>query len=99
MDWKIAQAKQRFSEVVRRAATEPQLIHNRDHLVASVLGPEDTAEFLAWQKRRRASVASALTEARAICAEEGYALETEPRADRPNPLLRTANARRHERHQ
>jgi hypothetical protein len=97
--WKVGQAKQQFSEVLRRAEKEPQLIQNRERLVAAVLGPADTAEFLAWRERRRASLAEALGDARRICTEEGYALEVGPRADRPNPLLRVADARRHQRHQ
>lgn len=99
MSWKIAGAKQHFSEVLRRAADEPQLIHNRERLVASVLGPADTAAFLAWRKSRSGAVAQALAEARRICSEERYSLEVGPRTDRANPvLLRVADARRHQRH-
>lgn len=97
MSWKIGSAKQQFSEVLRRAAEEPQLIHNRDRLVGVVLGPEDTALFLAWRERQKGALAESLREARSICAEERYCLEVEPRADRKNPLLRVADARRHQR--
>ena len=48
MSWNIAQAKQRFSEVVRQAAEEPQLIYNRDHLVAAVIDAEDFEAFKQW---------------------------------------------------
>jgi hypothetical protein len=99
MVWKVGKAKQQFSEVLRRAADEPQLIHNRDRLVAAVLGPEDTAQFLAWHQRKSATLSRSLGEARRICTEEGYALEVERRIDRPNPLLRVADARRHQRRQ
>lgn len=40
MPWNIAQAKQRFSEIVRRAAEGPQLIYNRKRLVAAVIDAE-----------------------------------------------------------
>ena len=98
MVWKIGGAKQHFSEVLRLAAEEPQLIHNRDRLVAAVLGPEDTAEFLAWRERKAGALTEALREARQICAEEEYALEIPRRVDRKNPILRVADARRHQRH-
>jgi hypothetical protein len=99
MSWKIGMAKEHFSEVLRRAVDEPQLIHNRERLVASVLGPQDTAAFLAWRKSRSGAVAQALAEARRICSEEEYTLEVGRRFDRANPvLLRVADAGRHKRH-
>jgi uncharacterized protein YcgL (UPF0745 family) len=97
MSWKIAEAKQQFSEVLRRAAGKPQLIHNRDRLVGAVIGPEDTAAFLAWKAQQAALLSDAIDEVRRICTEEGYFLELPPRADRKNPLLRVADARRHQR--
>ena len=99
MSWKVAAAKQKFSEVLRRAAREPQLIHNRDELVGAVIGPDDTAQFLAWRARRATALADAIDEAQRICAEEDYRLELPPRTDRPNALLQVADARRHQRHQ
>jgi hypothetical protein len=95
MSWKIGQAKQRFSELVRRAAEEPQLVHNRDRLVAAVLGPEDAVAFLAF--RQKSSIRESLAEARRICDEESYELEIPARVDRPNAVLRVADARRHQR--
>lgn len=98
MSWKVGAAKQQFSEVLRRAAEEPQLIHNRDQLVGVVLGPEDTALFLAWRGRRKAALAESLREARRICSEERYSLRLPPRTDRKNPMLRVADARGHKHH-
>jgi len=87
MNWKVAEAKQRFSEVVRAAEEEPQLIFNRDRLVAAVVEPDAFQEFLAWRREtERRSVADAFAEGRRICAEEGYTLEVPPREDRPNPF-------------
>jgi antitoxin (DNA-binding transcriptional repressor) of toxin-antitoxin stability system len=45
MDWKIGGAKQRFSEVVRQAASDPQSIYNRDHPVAAVISAESLEAF------------------------------------------------------
>ena len=43
MSWSIAQAKQRFSELLRQAAEAPQLIFNRERMVAAVIDAR-----LAW---------------------------------------------------
>ncbi len=101
MVWKIGSAKQRFSEVLRLAAEQPQIIHNRDAVVGAVLGPEDTTAFLAWRERKSDRIAEALREARQICAEERYVLPlkrgVDPRVDRENPVLKVADARGHHR--
>jgi hypothetical protein len=98
MSWKIGNAKQRFSELVRKAAEAPQAIHNRERLVATVIGPDDSKLFLEWRAQRRAPLSEALREARRIAAQENYELTVPPRRDRPNALLRVADARRHQRH-
>ena len=89
MNWKIGEAKQRFSEVVRAAEDEPQKIYNRDRLVAAVVGPGEIKDFLAWRERRmKGSLADSIRELSRICAEEGYTLEIPSREqkDRPNPF-------------
>jgi len=89
MQWKIGEAKQRFSEVVRAAEGEPQRIYNRDRLVAAVVGPGEIAEFMAWRERRqKGSLADSIRELSRICAEEGYTLEipSREREDRSNPF-------------
>ncbi len=89
MDWKIGEAKQRFSEVVRAAEEEPQRIYNRDRLVAAVVGPREIRDFLAWRERqRKGSLADSIRELSRICAEEDYILEVPNReqAGRPNPF-------------
>lgn len=88
MNWKIAEAKQRFSEVVKAAEEEPQLIFNRDRLVAAVVEPDAFQEFLNWrQETERRSIADAFDEARRIFTEEGYELEIPSSEDRPNPFV------------
>jgi prevent-host-death family protein len=49
MNWNIAQAKQHFSDVVKQAATEPQIIYNRNTPVAAMIAAEDLAEYRAWK--------------------------------------------------
>lgn len=99
MTWKVASAKQQFSEVLRRAAEAPQAIHNRDRLVATVIGPEDSRLFLEWRRQLRAPMSELLREARRIATEEGYSLKVPQRVDRPNAFLMVSDARRHKRHQ
>ena len=102
MSWKIADAKQHLSEVIRRAGREPQLILNRARPVAGVVAAEELSDYIAWRKSRsRVTLADALAQARAICAEESYTLTIHGRRDRPNPVVRGARHahRRHERRQ
>lgn len=85
--WGIAEAKQRFSEVVRAAQEEPQMIYNRDRLVAAVVGGEVLPGFLSWHETRsERSLADAFTELRRLAAEEDFELVVPPRRDRANPF-------------
>jgi prevent-host-death family protein len=94
VNWKIAEAKQRFSEVVRRSVDEPQLIYNRDRLVAVVVPPQSFRGYEEWrQERERRTVADAFAELRALCEEEGYELELPERSDRPNPFAEALDER------
>jgi transposase-like protein len=88
MSWNIAQAKQRFSEVVKQAAVEPQLIYNRDRLVVAVINAEDFAIFKRWRNQtERRTLAEEFAELRKIVEEEHYELIVPPRLDRPNAFL------------
>src|SRR4051794_26618649 len=85
MKWQVADAKGRLSELIRATANEPQLILNRDRVVAAVVDPETFADYEKWkEQQQRSSLADAFTELRAICEEEGYELIIPPREDRPN---------------
>ncbi|MCP4593197.1 MAG: prevent-host-death protein [bacterium] len=87
MDWKIAQAKQRLSEVIRAAGEEPQRIFNRDRLVAALVDGETFEEFDAWRRRQeRRSIGDDFAELRALCAAEDYELPVVEREDRANPF-------------
>src|SRR5688572_11607958 len=52
MVWKIAEAKQRFSELVKAAEDEPQWIYNRDKLVAAMVPADTLKEFLDWRHQK-----------------------------------------------
>ena len=100
MGWTITEAKQHFSDVVRRASREPQVIVSRDRPVAAVIGAGELDAFLAWRARKPARpLGEALAEPGRICEEEGYALEPPERADRPNPIVLEGERapRRHQR--
>jgi len=87
MDWKIAEAKQKFSEVVRSAAKRPQHIYNRKRLVAVLIDPQEYRAFETWKEERRGpSMAEAIEEVRRICVEEDFDLELPERRDRTNPF-------------
>jgi prevent-host-death family protein len=55
ISWNIAEARQRFSEIIRQSAETPQLIYNRNRLVAAVIAAEDYRAFQAWSEQRRAA--------------------------------------------
>ena len=87
MNWRIAEAKQSFSRLISATHEEPQLIYNRDRLVAAVIEAEIFQEFQDWQnEHRRPSVAEGAKRVRRACAEEGYVFEQPSRQDRPNPF-------------
>ena len=81
--WKVAEAKQQFSEVIRRSGSEPQQIYNRDRLVAAVVNPAALEQLgQAEHERSVRSLGELLAEARDICTAEDYVLEVGERADR-----------------
>jgi len=87
MNWNIADAKQKFSELIRAAEDEPQWIYNRDKLVAAVIPAATLQDFLAWRNAaERPSLGAAFAELRRICEEEDYKFELPPRQERPNPF-------------
>jgi hypothetical protein len=85
MQWRIAEAKERFSEMLRAAGEEPQLILNRDRLVAAVIDPETFRAFEEWRHREKeSSIEDAFAELRQIHGDDEYILEVPPRWNRPN---------------
>ena len=81
--WMTGEAKQRFSEVLRRSRTEPQQIFRRDRLVAAVISAETYEEFERWREARRwRTLGDVFDEVRELCARYDYELDTGERRDR-----------------
>ena len=84
LNWEIPEAQQRFAELIRSINQEPQLIYDREQLVAAVVDAETFQEFLLWhQQCQKPSLADEFAELRRLCAEEDYSLEVPPRQNRP----------------
>ena len=95
MNWNIAEAKQRFSEVVKQAHTEPQWIYNRKTPVAALIAAEEMAEFQAWKasQKQPKTLGEEFAELRQIMAEEGLdGLFIPPRTTRPNAFVEMLEA-------
>jgi len=89
MKWSVAKARERFSDLLRKAAIEPQEIYNRDRLVAAVLGPASFRELSESMVRAsRRTLGESFAEMRKVMAEEGYKLEIPPRKSRKNDFPR-----------
>lgn len=83
MDWKVGQAKQQLSEVLRQTGAEPQRIYSRNRFVAAVVSAELFEEFERWREaRERGTLGGRFGEVQEICAAEEYSLETAGRRDR-----------------
>jgi len=84
LNWEIPEAQQRFAELIRSTNLEPQLIYDRQQLVAVVVDAETFQEFLLWhQQCQTPSLADAFAELRRLCAEDDYSLEVPTRQNRP----------------
>jgi prevent-host-death family protein len=81
--WLTGEAKQQFSELLRRSADEPQLIYRRDRFVAAVVSAADFAELeRAREARAGETLGHRFEEVREICARYDYELDTGERRDR-----------------
>lgn len=90
MNWNIAQAKQHFSDVVKQAATEPQIIYNRNTPVAAMIAAEDLAQYRAWKERQKPqTLADSFAELRQLLINAGFedGIELAPRKTRPNAFV------------
>ena len=70
-EWKVGEAKQRFSEVLRRSENEPQLIYRRNHLIAAIVAVDETK---AAAVVRRPTIGDRFQEARELFRRESYRL-------------------------
>jgi hypothetical protein len=81
--WLTGEAKQQFSEVLRRSEAEPQKIFRRDRLVAAVISAKAFEEFERWaESQQRRTLEDAFGEVRELCARYDYELDTGDRRDR-----------------
>ena len=99
MKWTVGQARQRFSELLRDALGEPQIITNRDRPVAAVVDGETFRQFEEWRARRRTNLDQCFQELRQICAEEDAEIVVPKRSTRQNsfPEVIDELSGRHER--
>lgn len=92
MNWNIAQAKQHFSDVVKQAAIEPQIIYNRNTPVAAMITAEELEEYRtlkAASTPAKKSLLEHFAEMRRILIDAGdeNGLEIPPRVDRTNAFV------------
>ena len=92
MNWSIAQAKQRLSEVVRLAAKEPQPIYNRGRLVGALIDADSYRAFEQW--RREAAGPTVAAQSDRLRAELAAATVAPEAAPLPAPLPTPARADR-----
>lgn len=88
MNWNIADAKQKFSELIQAAENEPQWIYNRDRLVAAVVPAEALQEFLAWRGEREPFPGRGLRRAAPDLPGRGLHLRNSAAAGAAEPLPR-----------
>jgi len=83
--WSVAKARGNFSDLLRKAAIEPQEIYDRERLVAAVLGADSFRELSEVKKTStRKSLGESFAELRKLMVEEGYRLEIPRRKNRKN---------------
>jgi hypothetical protein len=64
-----------FGAMIHDAGTEPQIIRNRETVVAVVIDPNHYKEYMSLKESRKyATQRTACKELRDICAEESYEL-------------------------
>lgn len=87
--WNVGEAKQQFSEVLRRSESEPQLIYRRNQLIAAVVAVD---EAKAAAIGRRPTIGERFEEARELFRKENYRLPETRRRSRPNDFVRALDA-------
>jgi antitoxin (DNA-binding transcriptional repressor) of toxin-antitoxin stability system len=88
-EWNVGEAKQQFSEVLRRSASEPQLIYRRSHLIAAVVAMDASKQ---GGPPTRVTIGDRFEEARELFREEAYRLPQVRRRSRRNGFVRTLDA-------
>lgn len=80
-DWQVGEAKQQFSELLRRSERQPQLIYRRNRLVAAVVAMDETK---AAALNEPVTLADRFDEIREVFRQEKAHLRVPPRRDRKN---------------
>jgi antitoxin (DNA-binding transcriptional repressor) of toxin-antitoxin stability system len=88
-EWKVGEAKQQFSEVLRRSERVPQLIYRRNRLIAAVVAIDETSVATV---ARRVTIGDRFEEARELLRRENYHLPQTRRRSRGNNFVRTLDA-------
>jgi antitoxin (DNA-binding transcriptional repressor) of toxin-antitoxin stability system len=83
--WNVGEAKQQFSEVLRRSENEPQLIYRRKQLIAAVVSVD---EAKARTLTKNKTIAERLAEVREIFRQENYRLPKSRRTTRENAFVK-----------
>lgn len=87
MGWNVAEAKQKFSQVIRESAKEPQLIYSHGRLVAAVVDPQCLNAIESKRGKLPAvNLADAFAELRKLEQEEDYEFCLSARVNRHNPF-------------
>nr|MBC8362733.1 type II toxin-antitoxin system prevent-host-death family antitoxin [Candidatus Desulfatibia profunda] len=90
--WKISEAKARFTEVLSSCKTEPQIICNRQNPVGAVISVRLFEELMKLRnEQQKPTVAQLLSELESIKISEPSEIEIPPRKDRPNLFDRSAD--------
>ena len=87
--WNVGEAKQQFSEVLRRSESVPQLIYRRNRLIAAVVAIDEAS---AATVARRVTIGDRFEEARELLRRENYHLPQTHRRSRGNTFVRTLDA-------
>jgi len=87
-EWKLSEAKARFSEVVSRVKEEPQVILNRNHKAAVLIDVDAWEDYEAWKRSSgKPGLRDLLDELQQIYREEPAEFVAPPREERPPPDL------------
>lgn len=83
MNWKIAEAKKHFSQVLQEVKESPQIIYNRNTPVAVVITLNEFEEYEKYkQEHQQENIADFFKHLRSVCKEEQYKLVVPERTDR-----------------
>lgn len=87
--WNVGEAKQQFSELLRRSEHQPQLIYRRNRLVAAVVAVDETKVS---PMAPPVTIADRFEEARALFQLEKVQMPLLRRRSRKNEFVRTLDA-------